>query len=85
MSATKPLALSDAQYLAVCHAVSPLAPMEQSALLLALAHRLRGEAEIGDGMLFRVLRELQREIFRPPLIPRHSTAVHRPSVGPPIE
>jgi hypothetical protein len=84
MSTTKPLALTDAQYLAVCHAVEPLQPFERSALLAALVHRLRNEAEIGDGLLHRIVRELVREIWSPPQFPKHATPVHKPVKGEPI-
>ena len=46
--------------------------------LRALAHALRGEAEIGDGLVVRQCRELQRQFFKAPLVtmphaPWHTT------------
>ena len=81
---SSPLSISDNQLDAILHACEPLQPMERSAFLAALAHRLRGE-EIGDGLLFRVIREVLREIWTPPQIARHATAVHHAAKGEPIE
>ena len=83
MSSSPPLAISDRQLDAILHACEPLQPMERSAFLAALAHRLRGE-EIGDGLLFRVIREVLREVWSPPQFPKHSTAVHHAAKGEPI-
>jgi hypothetical protein len=80
-----PLSVSDSQLDAILAATAPLPPPERSAFLVALAHRLKSEVELGDGLLFRVLRELQREFFRPPQFPKHSTPVHHAARGEPIE
>jgi hypothetical protein len=55
------LPLSPAQQTAVLNAVSPLAGLQRHALLVSLAHWLRGHQgrPVGDGELFRTLRELQ--------------------------
>jgi hypothetical protein len=58
--------LTDAQALAIVHATRPLQEHEQAAFLEALAALLAGRDTIGDGELGRVLRELQRQHFRPP-------------------
>ena len=52
--------------LAVIHATRPLAPTECGAFLTALQGLLAGRSEIGDGELHRVIRDLQRQYFRPP-------------------
>ncbi len=63
---TRPLALTDQQYAAVCQACEPLLPADRDAFLRALAHVLQGEVEIGDGTVTRAIRSLQREFWRPP-------------------
>jgi hypothetical protein len=40
--------------------------LERDAFLAALLQQFAGRTEIGDGELFRTLRELQRQHFRPP-------------------
>jgi hypothetical protein len=69
---TRPLALTDQQYAAVCLACEPLLPADRDAFLRALAQLLGGEAEIGDGTVARAIRSLQREFWRPPLNPGNS-------------
>lgn len=59
--------LTDPQLAAVMRVCRPLQPLERRAFLEALADRLQGHREIGDGALHRVLTELQRQHFRPPL------------------
>jgi hypothetical protein len=61
-----PLALSDAQLDAIMLACRPMQPQERQAFLAALGVLFQGREEIGDGELGRALRQLQREIFRPP-------------------
>jgi hypothetical protein len=58
-----PLALSDTQLGQVMRAAEPLLPLDRDAFLRSVAHRLRGEATIGDGLVGRVCRELQREFI----------------------
>ena len=78
------LALTSEQYLTICQAAEPLAEADRGRFLAELAAELRNAAELGDGTINAAVRLLQRRYFRPPLIPRHSTAVHRPAVGDPI-
>jgi hypothetical protein len=40
--------------------------LQRDAFLTALLQQFTGRTEIGDGELFRTLRELQRQHFRPP-------------------
>jgi hypothetical protein len=64
---SSPLALSDSQLAAVMDIAKPLAAHERSRFLEMLASKLNGQQhEIGDGTLYRLLRELQRECFSPP-------------------
>jgi hypothetical protein len=79
----KVLGLTDSQYLAICRACDPLQPHERSELLAKLADHLRAVPDVGDGELFRLLRELVHQTWRPPTIseqPRHNLT----TVGEPI-
>ena len=58
---------SDEQVNAIYAAATPLSPTDRGAFLQALAERLRGVDEIGDGLLYRTIVELQRLHFDPPL------------------
>ena len=44
----------------------PLEPHQRSLFLETLATRLNGQREPGDGSVFRLCRELQKEFFDPP-------------------
>ena len=59
--------LTDAQLGAVMRACKPLQPLERRTFLEGVADRLQGYREIGDGALHRLLMELQRQHFSPPL------------------
>jgi hypothetical protein len=52
------ISLSDSELSAVMTAAEPLHPMDRSAFLSSVAHRLRLEPEIGPGTMNRVIREL---------------------------
>jgi hypothetical protein len=83
---SSPLSVSDRQLDAILAACEPLPPPDRDAFLAALANLLRSELQpLGDGALFRAVRALQREFFRPPKFPKHSTAVHHAARGEPIE
>jgi hypothetical protein len=62
-----PLALTDAQITTVMQLVRPLLPDQRTAFVELLAAKLNGCREIGDGTLYQVCRDLQRELFSPPL------------------
>jgi hypothetical protein len=62
-----PLRLTDAQLDRVVYATQPLTPGARAAFLEALAARLQGIAEIGDGQLYRVVADLQKQFWDPPL------------------
>jgi hypothetical protein len=68
MSALRPISWSDDQLSAVMRASQPLEPYERSAFLSALATLFQGRSEVGDGELFRSIKQLQREHFRPPAL-----------------
>jgi hypothetical protein len=57
--------LTDAQITTVMQLARPLAPHQRTAFLELLVSKLSGR-EIGDGTLYRLCRELQREYFSPP-------------------
>jgi len=63
---TLTLKLTDSQQWQVIRATNPLDMPQRDAFLAALLQQFVGRIEIGDGELFRALRELQRQHFRPP-------------------
>jgi hypothetical protein len=86
MALPRPIAVSDSQLDAIMRACQPLQPLERSAFLAAMAHRLRGCGDLGDGELHRIIREVIREVWRPPTINAGGTPHHnRRSVGAAIE
>jgi hypothetical protein len=60
------LALSDSQISIILTAASPLPRRAHQAFFEAIAAKLMGEAVIGDGLVARACRELQRTYFDPP-------------------
>jgi hypothetical protein len=61
-----PIALTDAQLSAVFDAARPLPRASRDAFLLDLATALQGQENLGDGTIFRLIREVQRRHFDPP-------------------
>ena len=61
----KPIHLSDSQLEQIMRAAAPLAPNDRSAFLTDVAAALHGQA-LGDGAVFRVIREIQGRYFHPP-------------------
>jgi hypothetical protein len=59
--------LTDAQLDAVMAAAQPLAPGNRGPFLEAVAMALQGR-ELGDGILHRVIAEVQRKFWDPPLV-----------------
>jgi hypothetical protein len=55
------LVLTARQQTAIQDATASLPPLQRHALIASLKIWLRNRTDIGDGELFRVLRELQRE------------------------
>jgi hypothetical protein len=60
------LALTEHQQSLVLNALRPLDRLQREALLSGLSHHFGDRSEIGDGELFRLLRDLQREHFKYP-------------------
>jgi hypothetical protein len=71
--------LSDTQQSTVMHATAQLDRYQRQAFMIALNKLFAGRSEIGDGELYRTLRDLQREHFKYPKaaevgskgVPRH--------------
>lgn len=61
-----PLKLTDDQLSAVMRAAAPLAQNVREDFLETLAARLCGLRELGNGVVFRVIREVQAEFWEPP-------------------
>ena len=62
-----PLTLSDSQITTIMQLARPLLPHQGSAFLELLAAKLNGQRELGDGEVYRLCRELQHEVFDPPI------------------
>jgi hypothetical protein len=63
----QPIALTDAQISAVFAAAHPLPADRRSAFLEDVAGKLAHLPEVGDGVLHRIIMEIQRKHFDPPL------------------
>jgi hypothetical protein len=61
-----PLKLTDDQLSAVMRAAAPLAQNVRKDFLQALAARLCGLRELGDGVVYRTIKEVQAEFWEPP-------------------
>ena len=55
-------------------AAEPLPLADRGPFLEAVAQRLRGLEELGDGILHRTIAQTQREFFDPPVL-KHATPV----------
>lgn len=62
-----PVALTDAQMTTVMALARPLPPAQRTTFLELIAAKLRHRTVLGDGDLFRLCRDLQRDLFDPPL------------------
>jgi hypothetical protein len=60
------ICLSEKQQTAVLNATQPLDPYQREAFMIALVQLLAGRTAVGDGQLYRMIRELQRIHFVPP-------------------
>ena len=60
------LSLTDNQLAIVMSHAHPLQPRDRSQFLEAVADRLAGAGELGDGTVSRACRELQRSYFDAP-------------------
>jgi hypothetical protein len=69
-----PIRLTDVQLDAVMRAAAPLAIGDRDPFLRSLAEALQGCRELGDGTVYRIVAEVQRRFWDPPLMddrPRH--------------
>jgi hypothetical protein len=74
-----PVRLTDQQFADIMRAAQPLQAADREAFLRAVADRLRDVADLGDGQVARVCRELQHEFLHPPQLtrtPSHPSAGH---------
>jgi hypothetical protein len=62
------IALSDDALATLLRLAEPLHPTLRSPFLRDVAEALRGHAEIGDGLVARIGREVQARYLRPPSI-----------------
>jgi hypothetical protein len=62
----QPISLSDIAMTQIMQAARPLQPHERETFLQLVAARLNGKRELGDGEIFRLIREVQRAVFDPP-------------------
>jgi hypothetical protein len=76
MTAPRPLALTDSEISTIMALARPLAPSQRTAFLEMIAVKLRGHGELGDGQLYQLCRQLQRELFSPPLATDHGEPGH---------
>jgi hypothetical protein len=67
--AMPPLALTDSELDAVYRAAGPIPPAVRGAFLEEVAQRLAGR-ELGDGVVYRVVMEVQRRYWSPPDLAR---------------
>jgi hypothetical protein len=63
---SRPIALSDDQMSAILAASHPLSPDARGPFLEACARALAGLPEVGDGIVHRVVVQVQRQFFDPP-------------------
>ena len=64
-----PLSFSDEQLTQIFRATAPLTPDQRLAFLEDLASSLRQASRpLGDGLVYRTVREVQRRYFDPPSI-----------------
>jgi hypothetical protein len=68
----RPLALTDDQMSALLRAAQPLDRDLREPFLLAVARALQGREPLGDGLVFRTIKEVQREFWHPPVEPSYA-------------
>ena len=61
------LRLTDSELDIVFAAARPLAVQDRDAFLRAVAERLSSLPHLGDGLVFQICREVQREHWEPPV------------------
>jgi len=65
MTRDRPLRLTDDQLRAIMSAARPIRRRDRGAFLEAVAAAIRGR-DVGDGSVFRAIRDVQREFFAAP-------------------
>jgi hypothetical protein len=70
-----PLKLTDTELAIVFDAARPLEVANRDAFLQAVTERLAALPHLGDGLVFQICREVQRDHWEPPvgIEPRHGT------------
>jgi hypothetical protein len=63
----RPVHLTEAQAAAVFAAAHPLSADRRSDFLTAVVHALASLPEIGDGSAYRIIAEMQKKFFDPPV------------------
>jgi|GraSoiStandDraft_14_1057315.scaffolds.fasta_scaffold567745_1 hypothetical protein len=69
-----PIALTDAQTMAILAGAAPLAAQDRNPFLLEVVQALQALPKVGDGALHRVIMAVQRKFWDPPELdhqPRH--------------
>jgi hypothetical protein len=61
------LALTDSEIATVMQLARPLLPDQRTAFLELLATKFKGQRELGDGEVYRLCRELQRQYYDAPI------------------
>ena len=67
MPTPEPIRLSDQQLNAILAAATPLDPRARSAFLADVAQEISRHPILGDGLLHRVIMQVQKKHFSPPL------------------
>ena len=62
----RPLALDDAQITTIMRSARVLAPRDRDEFMRSVAQVLQQQPELGDGIVARVCREVQRRYWRAP-------------------
>jgi hypothetical protein len=65
---SRPLALSDSEITTIMRAARILAPADRDEFMRSVAQVLQQQPELGDGIVSRVCREIQRLYWSPPAI-----------------
>jgi hypothetical protein len=83
---TRPIGITDSQLQMIMRACEPLLPADRDPFLRALARALGGGPQpLGDGAVYRAVKLLQRQYWRPPAVDAGHEARHdRRRVGEPI-
>jgi hypothetical protein len=66
MPSSRPIAISDRAMSRLLELAQPLAPPDRGQFLQDIAAELRGRGDLGDGLVVRVAREVQRRYLRLP-------------------